>query len=136
MEQKTVAFYRDMDSAIAVRNDLIDSGISRSDITIYEGKEPGLWESIKETFGFADEEDRHLYHEAARMGGVAVVLDLESCTALERSEALRVIRDHDPMNLEGASPMSQSEGWQDPDESYGGDASDFPDPDSPYDDRR
>lgn len=125
MDQKLVAFYRDRDTASAVREELIENGISRLDVSIYEGKEPGLWESVKETFGFANEDDRQLYHEAALMGGVAVVVDLLNATALNRSEALYILRNHNPVDLEGASRQLQGKGWQNPGAGYGGDSSDF-----------
>lgn len=112
MANKIIGFFNSMERARQVENDLTDAGFGSSDVRIYEGKdEPGLWDRMKEWFGYADEEDRNLYHEAARRGGVAVVCDTSDDDTPSAERATQIMQRHNPIDLEGQSAQWRKEGW-------------------------
>jgi len=112
-----VAFYQTKSQAEAVRDELINAGFSRGDIKLQSPsssgqEEKGFWESIKEAFGYAEEEDRHLYAEASRRGAYSVSLQIDNDdqpTLQTRAE--EIMRRHNPVNLEEQAAKWRSEGW-------------------------
>jgi uncharacterized protein (TIGR02271 family) len=113
MSSKLVGFYNSRERAEQVKDDLVEAGFGRSDVSIYEGKdEPGLWDKIRDWFGYADEEDRNLYHEAARRGGVAVTVDTSDEDTPDRGKAEQIMQRHNPIDLEGASQQWRAQGWK------------------------
>jgi uncharacterized protein (TIGR02271 family) len=113
MARELVGFYQTRETADRAYKDLLSAGFDRNDVHMYSGKDgPGLWDDIKEWFGFADEEDRHLYHEAARRGAVAVVVDLDDEDSPSGQTALQVLQRHGPIDLEQQSQQWRTQGWQ------------------------
>src|SRR5690348_13047212 len=85
MSQKLIGFYGSRQTAEQVEDDLINAGFDHDDVNCFSGSEgPGLWQEIKEFFGFADESDRQIYAEAARRGQAAVVVTLDDADAPAR----------------------------------------------------
>lgn len=113
MANKIIGFFNSKERAEQVRDDLIEAGFNRTDIQTYQGKdEPGLWDRMKEWFGYADEQDRYLYHEAARRGGVAVVCDASDEDTPAADKAARIMQRHNPIDLEAQSAQWRKEGWE------------------------
>src|SRR5689334_6186157 len=135
-----VAFYRNADQAREARDELISAGFDNSDVKLYDQpgtagrstpagvttgeQHPGLLERIKEWFGFADEEDQHLYSEAARRGNCALsvrVPDDEDAKADDVNDAddrsatadmaIMILRRHDPIDLDVESEQWRAQGW-------------------------
>lgn len=113
MSQKLVAFYGSRDTAERVRDELIDAGFDRDDVSVFSGTEgPGLWQQIKEAFGFADEEDRQLYAEAARRGQSAVAVTLDDAGAPSESQAMQIMQRYNPIDLNRQAEQWRAEGWK------------------------
>jgi len=112
-----LAFYQTSSQAEAVRDELINAGFNRGDIKFHcassSGKdEKGFWESIKEAFGFADEDDRDLYAEASRRGACSVALELDEDDQALQARAEEIMRRHNPLDLEQQAETWRSEGWR------------------------
>jgi uncharacterized protein (TIGR02271 family) len=106
-----IGFYQTREQADRVKDELLAAGFDRDDVTIYErgGKdEPSFWESIKDAFGFADEDDRHLYAEAARRGAVAVGLSYDQDD--DPRKAVEIMG-RGAVDLEQQSAQWRQEGW-------------------------
>lgn len=113
MANKIIGFFNSKERAKQVEDDLVQAGFGRTDVHIYEGQdEPGLWDRMREWFGYAEEEDRYLYHEAARRGGVAVVCDTSDEDTPSADKVVQIMRRHNPIDLEAQSAQWQKEGWQ------------------------
>lgn len=108
---KIVAFYSTKDQAERARDELIDAGFDRDDCRIFTGEGPSVWQDMKEAFGFADEEDRYLYVEAARRGGVALLVDFDDEDSPSSQTALRILQKHGPMDLTGQAVEWRKQGW-------------------------
>lgn len=117
MSTTVVACFDDRTEAVAVERELIESGIDRDDVhmtaqragtTSVRREEPGMWESIKEAFGFADESDRSTYAEAARRGGVIVSVDTADAAANRVAE---IMRRHHAVDLDQRRAQWRNEGW-------------------------
>jgi uncharacterized protein (TIGR02271 family) len=67
---------------------------------------------LKESFGFADEEDRYLYEEAARRGAIAVLVDLDDADSPPAQRAIQILQRHSPMDLDVQAQQWRKEGWQ------------------------
>ena len=112
MAQKLVGFYNNHDTAERVKDELIDAGFDRDDVSVFSGKEgPGLWQEIKEFFGFADEEERQLYAEAARRGESAVAVSLDDVQSPGESRALQIMQRYSPIDLNRQAEQWRAEGW-------------------------
>ena len=112
MEQKLVGFYTNQDTAERVKDALIDGGFSRGDVSVFSGSdEPGLWQEIKEFFGFADDSDRALYTEAARRGESAVAVSLDESEAAEQTRALQIMQRFSPLDLNKQAEQWRAQGW-------------------------
>jgi uncharacterized protein (TIGR02271 family) len=110
--KNVVGFYSTRQQAEQVKDDLLKSGVDRDDITIYdrEGKhEASLWEDIKSAFGFADDDDRELYVEAARRGAVAVGVSFDRDD--EPATIIQILKRHNPIDLDTQAAQWRSEGW-------------------------
>ena len=110
--KNVVGFYSTRQQAEQVKDDLIKSGVDRDDITVYdrEGKhEASLWEDIKSAFGFADDDDRELYTEAARRGAVAVGVSFDRDD--EPATIIQIMQRHNPINLATQADQWRKEGW-------------------------
>ena len=113
MAQKIVGFYKSREIAGRVKDELISAGFDHDDVRIYDGSDtPGFWDSVKETFGFADEEDRYLYQEAGRRGGVALLVDLDDADSPSEQRAIQIMQRYSPMDLEREAQQWKAEGWR------------------------
>jgi len=107
-----IGFYQSREQAERIKDELVAAGFDRSDITIYDRsghkEESSFWESIKQAFGAADENDRELYAEAARRGAVAVGLDYDSDDDPQKAVA---IMSKGAMDLDQQSTQWRQQGW-------------------------
>ena len=111
MSQKLVGFYDNASTAQRVKADLAAAGFD--DVSIFSGREgPGLWQEIKDFFGFADEEDRQLYAEAARRGDTGVAVSLND--AASQGRALQIMERYKPIDLSSCAAQSRAEGGKAP----------------------
>lgn len=115
MTKKIVGFFQSRQQAEAAEQQLLSAGFARDQIGIYSGQDgadgTGLWEEIKEIFGFADEQDRTLYHEAARRGAVAVWVTLTSDDGARQKVATDILEGSKPVDLDAQSEQWRAEGW-------------------------
>jgi uncharacterized protein (TIGR02271 family) len=120
MSTTVVGCFDDRSDAAAVERELIEAGIDRSDVRMTaesggstgtsstQPNEPGVWESIKEAFGFADDRDRHTYAEAARRGGI--IVSVESADAAT-DRVVEIMRRHNAVDLDNRASTWRNEGW-------------------------
>lgn len=109
MSQKLVGFYDNASTAKRVKEELADAGFD--DVSIFSAKDgPGLWQEIKDFFGFADEEDRQLYAEAARRGDAGVAVSVADATSQER--ALKIMQRCNPIDLNTSAQQWRAQGWK------------------------
>jgi uncharacterized protein (TIGR02271 family) len=116
MAQKIVGFYRDRSTADQVKEELINSGFDRSSINTFAGQQgqegPSFWQEVKNFFGFAEDNDRELYAEATRRGGVAVAVSVDGDQSGEESRAIAIMQRHQPMDLDRSAEDWRAKGWQ------------------------
>jgi len=107
-----IGFYQSREQAERIKDELVAAGFDRSDITVYDKTghkdETSFWESIKNAFGAADEEDRELYAEAARRGAVAVGLDYDSDDDPQKAVA---IMSRNALDLDQQANQWRQQGW-------------------------
>lgn len=106
-----IGFYQTREQAERVKDELLAAGFDQGDVKIYDRggqEEAGFWESIKDAFGFADEEDRQLYAEAARRGAVAVGLSYDRDDDPQQALA---IMSRGAIDLDQQSAQWRQEGW-------------------------
>jgi uncharacterized protein (TIGR02271 family) len=115
MASTIVGCFENAQEAREVERELIAAGLNRDAVHITAQEraeatqdEPGFWESLKETFGFADEEDRSTYGEAARRGSAIV-----SVQAPEKStdRVVDVMRRHHAVDLDQRAAQWRQQGW-------------------------
>jgi uncharacterized protein (TIGR02271 family) len=110
-----VAFYQSRDTAERVRDELLAADFDRDDVKVYTstGKETGggFWDSLKETFGFIDDEDKALYAEAARRGSSAVAVSLDDADGPPAQRAVQIIQRYKPLDLDQQALQWRREGW-------------------------
>jgi uncharacterized protein (TIGR02271 family) len=108
-----IGFYQSREQAERVQAELVAAGFDRSDITIYDragqNDEPGFWQSIKEAFGAADEDDQELYAEAARRGAIAVGLNYDRDD--NPQVAAQIMSRHGAIDLDQQSAQWRQQGW-------------------------
>jgi len=111
-----VAFYQNCDTAQRVKDELISANFDRDNLKIYDrtGDRSGLWESIKEAFGFADEEDRALYDEASRRGACAIAVSFDEDDenpSANAQRAMQIMQRFQPIDLEQQAAQWRQQGW-------------------------
>jgi uncharacterized protein (TIGR02271 family) len=111
MSDKIVAFYNSKELAHRVRDELVSAGYDRDDVRVFTPEGPSFWRDLKESFGFADEEDRYLYEEAARRGAIAVLVDLDDADAPGAQTAVQILQRHGPMDLDVQAREWRQQGW-------------------------
>jgi uncharacterized protein (TIGR02271 family) len=118
MSTTVVGCFDDRSDAAAVERDVIAAGIDPNNVhTMAEGSggtgaprrdDPGIWQSIKDAFGFADDDDRATYGEAARRGGIIVSVE----TADDATDRVAgIMRDHNAVDLDRRAATWRDEGW-------------------------
>ena len=111
MSDKIVAFYNSKEQAHRVRDDLVSAGYDRDDVRVFTPEGQSFWRDLKEAFGFADEEDRYLYEEAARRGAIAVLVDLDDADAPGAQTAVQIMQRHNPLDLDVQAQQWRQQGW-------------------------
>jgi len=110
-----VAFYQSRDQAERARDELLSAGFDRNDTKIYAGNGNegggGFWESIKDAFGMTSDEDRALYAEAGRRGGVALAVEIDDDEDPSSQQAITILQRHNPIDLDTEASRWQAEGW-------------------------
>ena len=118
MSTTVVGCFDNQSDAAAVQQELVSAGIDRNSVrmTAESGSsgsatrrdDPGFWDSIKEAFGFADDDDRATYSEAARRGGIIVSVDSPDAAA---DQVVQIMRRHNAADLDARAQQWRSEGW-------------------------
>jgi len=110
-----VAFYQSRDSAEHARDELLNAGFDRDDTKVYAndggGTGGGFWDSLKETFGMVEEEDKALYAEAARRGASAVAVSLDDADGPPAQRAIAILQKYQPIDLDAQSAQWRQQGW-------------------------
>ena len=110
-----IAFYSSRASAEQARDELLNAGFDRNDVKVYanDGSNTGggFWDNIKEAFGFADEQDKALYAEAARRGASAVAVSLDDDEGPTATRAIPIIQRFNPIDLDQQAATWRKEGW-------------------------
>ena len=117
MSSNIVGCFDDPADARAVQQELLSAGFERDNVHLVAEEsrrsmagsdDPGVWQSIKEAFGFADESDRYSYTEAARRGGVIVTVDAPEHAA---EQAVAIMRRHNAIDLDAREAQWREQGW-------------------------
>ena len=116
MSTTVVGCFDDRSDAAAVQQELISAGIDRNNVRMTasgstgttQRDEPGFWESIKEAFGFAHDDDRATYGEAARRGGIIMSVESPDASA---ERVVEIMRRHNAVDLDSRAAQWRSEGW-------------------------
>jgi uncharacterized protein (TIGR02271 family) len=87
---------------------LMNEGAQRATTTTTSSEDTGVWHSIKEAFGFADDRDRTTYTEAARRGGVIVSIDAPDD---QIDSAVSIMRRHNVVDLDARENEWRQQGW-------------------------
>jgi uncharacterized protein (TIGR02271 family) len=123
MSSNIVGCFDNPADARAVQQELMSAGFDADDVHLVgeesrrsssssssssSSEDRGLWESIKEAFGFADERDRTSYTEAARRGSVIVSVDSPD-TAID--QAVTIMQRHNVVDLDQREAQWRQQGW-------------------------
>jgi uncharacterized protein (TIGR02271 family) len=117
MSQAVIGVFDDYSSAQQAARDLMSAGIDRDDIRISHREstagaaaeeDKGFWESLKDAFGFGDDDDAYGYREAARRGGTVVSVDADE---KEVDTVVSVLQRHRAVNLDERASQWGKEGW-------------------------
>ena len=112
--RSVTAFFDTQDAADLARDDLVAAGVPSSSVRVAAGQavaaEPahphGFWESLKDFF--IPDEDRHMYAEGLRRGGVAVSVETDSA-AYDR--VLEILDRDGAVDMEERSAGWRQDGW-------------------------
>ena len=115
--RSVTAFFDTQDAADHARDDLVAAGVPTASVRvaggpamIAEAPHPhGFWESLKDFF--LPEDDRHLYAEGLRRGGVAVSVETDTA-AYDR--VLEILDRDGAVDMEERSAGWREEGWAGP----------------------
>lgn len=108
MTTTLVGYFDDYAEARDTEQDLINAGFRGEDVSIvFQAQEPitettapephGFWERLKAKLGFANDEERHTYEEAARHGGALLTICVMD---RELDDAATIIERHHPVDLD------------------------------------
>jgi len=111
-----VGVFDNQSDATAAQKDLIQSGFNAgqinirqsSDLRVSDDKDPGFWDSLKDAFGFGDQDDEYGYAEHARRGGVVLSATVNDT---EADRAAEVIRRHNPVDIDERKAQWKQQGW-------------------------
>lgn len=106
MTTTLIGYFEDHSEARQTEQDLLRAGFGTGDVSIvsnaqgttgqHASHEQGMWERMKAAFGFASQEDRTIYEEAARHGALLSVRVQDS----EVDRASSIIERHHPVDLD------------------------------------
>lgn len=116
MSQSVVGVFDDYSSAQQASKDLMAMGVDRNDIRISRREstsgaaeeDKGFWESVKDAFGFGDDDDSYGYREAARRGGTVVSVNADDS---EVDSVVSILQRHNVVNLDERASQWSKEGW-------------------------
>ena len=122
MAKTIVGLFDEKTQAQQAIQDTLKMGIPKSETSILEnpsltgtatqsasGREPGLWESLKEAFGFGvPEEERAYYTEGIRRGGTLVSIRAEE-NQVDR--VLDIMEQHGAVDIDQRSIQWRQSGW-------------------------
>ena len=120
MSSNIVGCFDNPADARAVQQELMSAGFDAADVHLVgessraasssssSNEDRGVWESIKEAFGFADERDRTSYTEAARRGGILVSVDAPD-NAID--QAVTIMQRHNVVDLDQREQQWRQSGW-------------------------
>jgi uncharacterized protein (TIGR02271 family) len=117
MSSSIVGCFDNPADARAVQQELITAGMPRENVhlvaeesrrTTTTTDDPGVWQSIKEAFGFADERDRTSYTEAARRGSIIVSVDAPDESV---DQTVAIMRRHNVVDLDSREAEWRQQGW-------------------------
>jgi len=119
MSQTIVGVFDTTAEAQAAAQKLMALGVNRDSIRIsaqqatqgsstHAGDDKGFWSSLKDAFGFGDDDDRYGYREAYRRGGTIV-----SATVSENmtDQAVAILQEHKAVNLDERASQWRDSGW-------------------------
>lgn len=120
MSRTLTALFDTRADAEAGRQRLLDARVDADNIKIHDKssvgetgyssrEEPGLWASIKNAF--LPDEDRHVYEEGMRRGGLLLTADIDGD---ETGEAIRALEDVNGIDIEERASQWKSQGWNPP----------------------
>ena len=119
MSSNVVGCFDNPADAQAVQQELLSSGFDRGDVHLVaeesrrssmtsSSEDRGIWESIKEAFGFADERDRRSFSEATRRGGILVSVDAPDNAV---DQAVGIMQRHNVVDLNAREAQWRQQGW-------------------------
>jgi uncharacterized protein (TIGR02271 family) len=106
MSNTLVGYFDSYDDARQTEQDLVNSGFSIEDVQIVAKdaattgqttEAPGMWERFKSALGFASEEERVTYEEAARHGGALLTVRVAEEQA---NQVADLIERHHPVDID------------------------------------
>jgi len=111
MAEKLVAFFQTRDQAERAEKELEAAGFDDNDVKVFAKGGQSFWQDVKEAFGFADEDERYLYDEAARRGAVALVVEFDDDDSPSREKTIQILQRHNPLDLDVQAAQWRKEGW-------------------------
>jgi uncharacterized protein (TIGR02271 family) len=120
-QQTIVGVYDNASTAQQAAQEVIAAGIGRSRVRLSaeanttvttsgsDAEDKGFWASMKDAFGFGDDDDdQYGYREASRRGGTVVSVDAEDN---QTDTVCKILEQHGPANLDQKAEQWKSEGW-------------------------
>ena len=112
--RSVTAFFDTQEAADHARDDLVSAGVPPTAVRVAGGQAVtaeaphphGFWESLKDFF--VPDEDRHMYAEGLRRGGVAVTVETDTA-AYER--VLEILDRDGAVDMDERSADWRDEGW-------------------------
>ena len=112
--RSVTAFFDTPDAADQARQDLVRAGVPSGDVRVAGGEtavaEPahphGFWDSLREFF--MPDEDRHMYAEGLRRGGIAVSVQTDSAAY---QSVLDILDRDGAVDMEERAAGWRDEGW-------------------------
>ena len=112
--RSVTAFFDTQEAADRARGDLVTAGVPSTDVRVATGQasaaEPphphGFWDTLREFF--VPDEDRHLYAEGLRRGGVALSVETDAA-AYDR--VLEILDRDGAVDMEERAAGWRDEGW-------------------------
>lgn len=119
MATRIVGVFDERQSAEQARQELVRSGFSENDIRLVAGPrneasgrtdhDESWWDSIRDFFGFSDDEDTFEYREAARRGSTLATV---SAPDNRVDQAVAVMQRYGVVDLDERARQWRAQGWQ------------------------
>lgn len=126
MDRTLSALYDHRDDALSAVDDLVAAGISRDEISLVSGSEPGETASAGSTYGtereqpgfwqslanlFSTEEDRRLHEEGISRGGATLIANVDEAHV---DRAVEIMESHHAVDLDERARAWQTQGGDGP----------------------